>query len=147
MKTNPFYYILALVCLVFAGYVHAASVKVTWDASCNQNVIKYTVLYTSNTLTVPQVEFHKAETNECGVSYPAITNTFYGFYTNSIDVMGVTNIVCQITNLVRGVTYYFTVKCSDIYGLESERATEIKYTVPMSNLTFKVGGVTITVKD
>ena len=48
-------------------------------------------------------------------------------YTN---VLATTNLIATVTNLQRGVTYYFAVTAFTATGLESEFSNEVSYTAP-----------------
>jgi hypothetical protein len=142
---NPISFFIGIFFILFGYYINAASVKLAWDVSCETNVVKYVFFYTTNILTTPETEVEIGATNECGVYYPTTTNIFYGHYTNSIDIIGRTNTMCIISNLIAGSKYYFTIKCVNNYGLESFRAGELSYIVPNTTnvLPTKVGGLTI----
>jgi hypothetical protein len=57
--------------------------------------------------------------------YDGVTS---GTYTNVIDVGNATS--ATVTNLVRGVTYFFAVRAYDTNGQESVLSDEVSYTVP-----------------
>ncbi len=64
-------------------------------------------------------------------------------YTNSITVLGRTTTSAQVTNLVRGVTYYFAATATATNGLESDYSVEVSWTttplpLPPQNLRVTV---------
>jgi hypothetical protein len=51
-----------------------------------------------------------------------------------------------MTNLVKGVKYYFSISCRNAAGLESDRSNEIEYIVPLystNSVPSKVRGVRV----
>lgn len=51
-------------------------------------------------------------------------------YTNANTVNGITNTTSTVSNLLRGVTYYFAATCFNFTGLESDFSAEISYAPP-----------------
>jgi hypothetical protein len=85
---------------VFASTVHAAQISLEWDANGEPDLSGYRVYY----------------------------GTSSGHYTASVDVGNSTH--CVISNLVQGVTYYFSATAYDSEGNESGFSDEIVYAVP-----------------
>jgi hypothetical protein len=54
-----------------------------------------------------------------------------GIYSNNVDVGKQT--YCEVSNLVDGQTYFFSVTAYDIDGNESAFSEEISHTIPISN--------------
>jgi hypothetical protein len=52
-------------------------------------------------------------------------------YTNFIVNTGIHNTNVTITNLVRGVTYYFAATCISVTGQESDYSIEVSYRPPV----------------
>lgn len=146
MKPKLISFVSALLLLVFAVYVNAASVRLQWDMNCESNVVKYILYYTTNVLTTPETEIDRGGTNECGKFYPPSTNIFYGQYSTLVEVLGRTNTNCHLSNLVTDVKYYFTIAAANNSGLQSLRSAEISHIIPKSTnsvATNKVGGLTV----
>ena len=57
-------------------------------------------------------------------------------YTN---VLATTNLIATVTNLQRGVTYYFAVTAFTATGLESEFSNEVSYTAPARPVAHRGG--------
>lgn len=74
--------------------------------------------------------------------------TYYGIasrqYTNSITVSGITNTTCAVTNLARGVTYFFAVTAFSS-TLESDYSQEVTWTT--TPLPPRPSNVSINQKD
>lgn len=96
---------LALVAGIFGTTVHAMDVTLLWNPSTDPNFAGFNVYY--------------------GNVKP------YDFSTK-IDVGANTQIT--LTSLQAGDTYYITLTEFDIFGLESDYAPEIIYTVPFSDI-------------
>lgn len=76
-------------------------------------------------------------------------NVYYGVqsrtYTNTVSVVGRTNVTCTIPNLARGVTYFFAATCVSTNGLESDYSAEVSYrtlTVPQPPPNFRINSST-----
>lgn len=129
MRTKLISFVSALLLLVFAVYVNAASVGLQWSMNCESNVVKYILYYTTNVLATPETVIALGGTNECGEFRLGSTNIFYGNYTNMVDIIGRTNTICNVTNLVADIRYYFTIVAVNNAGLESLRAKEISHVI------------------
>jgi YHS domain-containing protein len=121
-------------------------VGLAWDPICNTNVTAFIVYYGTNTLVTPVTIVEPAHVDDCGVSRPAETNIFKGQYNFTHIVNGYTSTNTVMTNLVKGVKYYFSISCRNAAGLESDRSNEIEYIVPLystNSVPSKVRGVRV----
>jgi len=108
-----------------------ATVKLMWDGLCSTNIVGYSLCFTTNVLSTPTTNSLPEFVDDCGTNRPATTNIYFGNYsTNVVQVSGVTNTTCILSNLVRSTTYYFVVKART-ESMESLPSNEIKYTVPV----------------
>lgn len=107
------------------------SVTLTWDQSCNTNVIGYCVYYTTNTL--PAItNIITSGLDDCGNIQPSETNVYHGNWSlaTAQNIIGINNVMTTVTNLSKGKTYYFFVTCKTAY-LESDKSIEVSHTVPL----------------
>lgn len=109
-----------------------SSITLAWDASCNTNVVGYSLYYTTNTLTVPVTNVYPAYIDDCGVSMPGYTNVYKANWNLSAvkNVVGIANVTNTVTNLSRGKTYYFVVTAKSA-TMESDKSSEIWHTIPL----------------
>jgi hypothetical protein len=146
MKTKLILFVNALLILLFSVYVNASNVRLQWDMSCDSNVVKYVMYYTTNVLSTPETIIYPGGTNSCGEFDPRSTNIFFGRYSTMTEVLGRTNTICSLSNLVVGVKYYFAVSAVNHVGLESVRSREISHIISESTnsiSTNRVGGLVV----
>ena len=126
--------IRSIIVLLFLSYLTwgDSTVSLGWCPSPSAGVTGYYVAYGSGqniTNWSPSVYSHPS-TNPCpGILVSAGSNWFLA-YTNRIDVGNTT--AATVSNLVAGVTYYFSVIAYSAYGDEAPPSNEIKYTPPLS---------------
>jgi hypothetical protein len=77
-------------------------------------------------------------------SYNLYQGSASGSYTNVVSTGLSPTPTVSLTNLVRGVTYFFAATCVATNGLESVYSTEVSYTVPM--LPNSPANVKLTIK-
>lgn len=108
------------------------NVNLAWNGLCSPLITGYSIFFTTNVLeNGPITNIGPALVDDCGTNRSAYTNIYFGSYSTnqSIMVLGRTNVTCTISNLVRGATYYFTIRTkTDI--MESLPSNEVKYTIP-----------------
>lgn len=127
--------------------VHSSGAILQWDPVCNTNVLQYNFYFTTNKFTVPQTNVFSAYVDDCGVNRPVSTNVYFGSYspTNFIALAGRTNTTLSLTNLTKGVTYYFYVTCRSLF-FESEKSSEVSFQIPMysvNSVPSKVNGIKV----
>ena len=85
-----------------------------------------------------------SSTNYVVGSYNLYYGAASGVYTNRVSVLGVTNTTNMVTNLVRGVTYYFAATAVTTNGLESDYSNEVSTkiaTVPASPVNLRISNL------
>lgn len=144
MKLINKFFVGTLVLCVLSGLSETYSAKIKWIPSCNSNVIQYTVFYTTNKLEIPITNIIPSLVDECNFQRPSYTNVYYGKYdlTNIANVNGYTNSECVITNLIRGVRYYFTVTCNT-FAFQSLRSKEVTHMSSTNISKSKVNGLSV----
>lgn len=123
--------IILLSITILTSQAQTNKISLSWDVSCNTNIFQYVLYYGTNVLATPITNVVSSIIDDCGINRPAKTNVYKGSYTTSINVFGRTNNVVTVTNLVKGVKYYFTITYKAEGELESNPATEVEYTVPL----------------
>ncbi len=132
--------------IALSASAQTTKIGLAWDPICNTNVTVFVVYYGTNTLTTPLTVVEPAHIDDCGVNRLADTNVFRGSYIFTQIVSGYTSTNTVITNLVKGVKYYFSLTCKNAAGLESEKSNEVEYTVPLfstNSVPSKVRGVRV----
>lgn len=96
------------------------------------------------TTNAPTVRLSWDRSPDARVSaYKLYWGTAPAVFTNSITAAGITNTTASVSNLVRGVTYYFAATCVTTNGLESDYSASVSYTTivlppPPGNTTLTV---------
>lgn len=116
------------ICFALLCGLQAASVTLAWDNNCDSNAIG-TKIYWSASQTPTMTNVVAASTNYCGDVQEAMTNVFYGAYTNQLVVpdRGTT---ATVSNLVRGQFYSFYATAYSASGLESDPSNVVTFTIP-----------------
>lgn len=120
---------LLLTCCLSIGQ----SVKLGWCPSPSANVAGYYVVYgidKDRTNWVPSVYYHPT-TNPCPGQLVSLGSNWYLNYTGRIDVGNVT--MTTVSNLLPGVTYYFSVVAYSSFGDEAPPSNEVKYNTSPTN--------------
>jgi len=122
---------LILFLLTFFTYnVIASTVTLVWDGSCDPVVTGYKV-YWGPPNPPPTTNVVQSYTDDCGRVQPTTTNVYWGrSYTNFVHVLGRTNTIVTISNLVVGATYCFAATSTSDNNLESGFSSEVSYVVP-----------------
>jgi len=90
-------------------------------------VVGYVVCYGEGTNNINWSPRIYSTNTPCNTTIISDGSNWIRTYTVDIDVGN--SLQCEITNLVAGKTYYFTVVSYDLYGLRSDYSDEVKYTV------------------
>lgn len=104
------------------------SVKLGWCPSPSANVAGYYVAYTIRediTNWTPSV-YYRPSTNPCPGTLLTNGSNWALNYTGRVDVGNVT--FTTLSNLLEGVTYYFSVVAYSSFGDEAPPSNEVKYT-------------------
>jgi len=121
----------ALLLLALFSARGANSVQLGWCPSPSAGVAGYHVYYGIGAITnwTPDVVRYLDTNNPCAgkVLLQAGQNWFRA-YTNTLDVGNVTQ--CTVSNLLPGVTYYFTVEAYSSYGDVAPYSNEVAYNSP-----------------
>lgn len=113
-----------------------ASVTLGWCPSPDTNVTGYTLYYGSGPMP----------TNYYSPEWVSTNGPCDGYYTNKQLVVqflqytksqnAESNLTCVVSNLVRGIPYFFAVTAHDNYGLESDFSPEVSYTAPSADYPY-----------
>ena len=116
------------VLLLCSCFTFGDSVKLGWCPSPSAGVAGYYVVYGAGrdiTNWTPSVYAHPS-TNPCPGTLISSGSNWFLAYTNRIDVGNTTS--ATISNLLVGVTYFFSVVAYSAYGDQAPPSNEVKYT-------------------
>lgn len=120
--------ILLIICILTPS-IFAAKLTVSWNASCDTNVVGHWVKWGWIGTTI-RTNIRPAYVDDCGRFQETKTNLYRGIYTNAVFIPGYTNNTYVANNLLNNMAYAFVVTRTNNAGDESDLSIEVIGVVP-----------------